>query len=660
MIAAALIYNALRVRRVRWLALAVPVWLAAVIVLLGIVPAAWQALFVSPSQLSRELPYITYDLAATRSAYDLTAIRERPYSLKGDLTASVLAANSTTVSNIRLWDPETLRRSYAQLQQLRPYYHFSTVSVDRYRIGGAYRQTMLSPRELNVQGLPAQAQTWVNQHITYTHGFGVTLSAVNQVASSGSPDFLVQDVPVTSDSPVLAVTQPRIYFGLRGRDYVLVRTKFPEFDYPGPGGDVYRRYDGSGGIPISPLLRRLAFSVRFGTIKFLTTTALTDQSRVIIRNGLMARLQAAAPFLTFDREPYMAIADGRLYWIADAYTTTGRIPYSQPLDGVNYIRNSVKVVIDAYNGSMRFYAFDQRDPIIRAYERLLPGMFRPASSMDATLRAHVRYPQDYFRAQAALFGAYHVTDPVLLYNKGNQWQVPVDVSISGAGEMNPYYMIMRLPGQTREEFVLIMPFTPNERSNMIGWLGAESDAPHYGKAVSFEFPANLNVYGPAQVEAAVNQDPTISAQRTLWGQHGSSVIFGNLIVVPIEDSLLYVQPLYLQAERTRLPQVQRVIVFYRSPSATPDLPTGQQQNVVMAPTLGGALAEIFGGAPPGTPAGPPPSGGKTSAAAARLIARADAQYAAAQAALRAGDLQEFGRQITALGETLSRLRAVQQ
>ncbi len=288
--------------------------------------------------------------------------------------------------------------------------------------------------------------------------------------------------------------------------------------------------------------------MRFGTIKFLTTTALTDQSRVIIRNGLMARLQAAAPFLTFDREPYMVIAGGRLYWIADAYTTTGRIPYSQPLDGVNYIRNSVKVVVDAYNGSMRFYAFDQRDPIIRAYERLFPGMFRPASTMDATLRAHVRYPQDYFRAQAALFGAYHVTDPVLLYNKGNQWQVPVGVSISGAGEMNPYYMIMRLPGQTREEFVLIMPFTPNGRTNMIGWLGAESDAPHYGKAVSFEFPSNLSVYGPAQVEAAVNQDPIISAQRTLWGQHGSSVIFGNLIVVPIENSLLYVQPLYLQAE----------------------------------------------------------------------------------------------------------------
>jgi uncharacterized membrane protein (UPF0182 family) len=657
-IAAALVYNAWRKRRVRWLALAVPVWVAALIVFLGIVPAAWQALFVSPSQLTRELPYIAYDLAATRAAYDLTAVNERPYALTGDLTAASLEDNSRTVDNIRLWDPETLRRSYTQLQQLRPYYRFSTVSVDRYRLGGAYTQTMLSPRELNVDGLPAQAQTWVNRHITYTHGFGVTVSAVNQVASSGVPDFLVQDVPVTWDSPELAVTQPRIYFGLSGTDYVLVRTTFPEFDYPGRGGDVYRTYDGTGGVPIDPILSRLAFSIRFGTIKFLTTTTLTDESRVVIRNGLMARLSAAAPFLTFDSDPYMVIAHGRLHWIVDAYTTSDRVPYSQPLDGVNYIRNSVKVVVDAYNGSLRFYAFDTDDPLLRSYQRLFPDMFRPASAMDATLREHVRYPQDYFRAQAASFSAYHVTDPVLLYNKGDQWQVPTGVSISGAGEMHPYYMIMRLPGETREEFVLILPFTPNGRRNMIGWLGAQSDPPHYGEAVSFAFPANLNVYGPAQVEAAVNQDPEISAQRTLWGQTGSRVIFGNLIVAPVEDSLLYVQPLYIEAEQTRLPQVQRVIVFYRSPSVQPDLPTGQQENVVMARTLDEALAAIFG-APGGVP-GAPPTGGAPNAEAARLIARASAQYEAAQAALRAGDLQEFGRQIAALGRTLEQLTEEQQ
>jgi uncharacterized membrane protein (UPF0182 family) len=659
---AALVYNAVKARRPRWLLFSVGAWVVLAIVLLGIVPAVFQALFVNPNQLSRELPYISYDLAATRSAYGLTAISEKPYPLTGNLTATELQANPGTVDNIRLWDPETLQRSYTQLQQLRPYYAFTTVSVDRYQIGGTYRQTMLSPRELQISGLPTQAQTWVNQHVTYTHGYGVTVSAVNQVASSGSTDFLVQDVPVASDAPELTVSQPRIYFGLNGTSYVLVRTKFPEFDYPGPAGkDVYRSYDGRGGVPIDPLFNRLAFCVRFSTIKFLTTTALTRHSRVIIYNDLKTRLAKVAPFLVIDRSPYMVIADGRLFWIADAYATTSRYPYSQPLGGagsVNYIRNSVKVVVDAYDGSMTLYVFDPADPIIRTYERVFPGVFKPAAAMPSSLLAHVRYPQDMFSAQAELFATYHVTDPGLLYNKGNQWQVPTGVSITGRGEMNPYYMIMRLPGQNREEFVLILPFTPNGRSNMIGWLGAESDFPNYGKAVSFEFPSSLNVYGPAQVEAAVNQDPTISSQRTLWGQHGSRVIFGNLIVVPIEDSLLYVQPLYIEAEQTKLPQVQRVIVFYRSPSATADLPpTGQQQNVVMAQTLDGALAEIFGGAPTapssGAAAGAPPS-----PAAAQLIAKANAQYEAAQQALRAGDLAKFGRQIEILGKTLEQLRAL--
>ena len=653
---AALIYNAVRPRRMRWPLIAVGVWITSLIVFLGIVPAVWQSLFVNPNQLAKELPYLTRNLDATRTAYDLTAISETPYALTGDLSASALASNAETVRNIRLWDPETLQRSYGQLQQLRPYYAFTTVSVDRYLVNGVYRQTMLAPRELNVSGLPPQAQTWVNEHVTYTHGYGVALSAVNQVASGGAPDFLVQNVPVMASAPTLAITQPRIYYGLTGINYVLVKTKDAEFDYPGPGGDVYRSYAGSGGIPVGSLLNRLALTVRFSTIKYLTTSAITGSSRAILYDNILARLAKAAPFLTFDRNPYMVIANGRLYWIADAYTTTDRYPYSEPYGAINYMRNSVKVAIDAYNGTMRFYVFDQADPIIRTYEKLFPHMFQPQSAMPVGLRVHVRYPQDFFRTQAETFATYHVTNPTLLYNKGNQWQIPTNVSISGSGQMNPYYMIMRLPGQTREEFVLIVPFTPNGRANMIAWLGAESDAPNYGKAVSFVFPSNLSVYGPAQVEAAVNQNPTISAQRTLWGQLGSHVIFGNLIVVPIRDSLLYVQPLYLQSQTTQLPQIQRVIVFYRSPSATPKLPTGEQQNVVMQPTLGGALASIFGGPSP-SGAGPTVTG-RPALAVTRLIAQADAQYAAAQAALRAGNLSEFGRQISALGRTLSQLRAL--
>ncbi len=658
-LAAALVYNAARRRHPWWPAAAFGVWLVSLIVLLGIVPAVFQALIVNPNELAKEKPYIAHNIAATRRAYDLTAISETPYSLKGDLTSAALEVNKVTLRNIRLWDPQVLLRSYGQLQELRPYYSFTTVSVDRYPVNGVYTQTMLAPRELHVAGLPQNAQTWVNQHITYTHGYGVAVSAVNQVSSGGAPDFLVQDVPPVSSAPSLAITQPQIYYGLLGTDYVLVKTKYQTFDYPGPSRNVYAPYTGDGGIPIGSLLNRLAFTLRFGDIRFLTTTAITSRSRVIILNNIRARLGAAAPFLKLDANPYMVVAGGRLYWIADTYTTTDRIPYSQPDGGLNYIRNSVKVVIDAYSGSMRFYVFDPQDPLIRTYERLFPGVFVPAAQMPDELRQHVRYPEDFFKIQAQQFATYHVTDVSLLYNKGDQWEIPGNLAISGTAPQSAYYMVMRLPGQTREEFVLILPYVPNGRANMIAWLGAQSDIPNYGRAVSFEFPASLNVYGPAQVEAAINQDPVISAQRTLWGQQGSHVIFGNLLTVPIQNSLLYVQPLYLQSATTALPQFQRVIVFYRSPSATPDLPSGQQQSVVMAQTLGEALALIFGGAPPpGTQPGVKPGAGPqvTTAATAALIAKANAQYAAAQAALRRGDLAAFGRQIQALGRTLARLK----
>jgi uncharacterized membrane protein (UPF0182 family) len=655
----ALIYNAVRGRRKLWPPLAIGVWIAALIVLLAIVPAIWQALTVNPNQLTKETPYIANDIAATRAAYALTTISETPYSLEGDLSAAKLQINNVTISNVRLWDPEILLTSYGQLQELRPYYEFGSVSVDRYPVNGVYTQTMLAPRELRVSGLPAQAQTWVNQHITYTHGFGVTVSAVNQVASGGSPDFLVQDVPLKWSTPSLAVTEPRIYYGRSGTDYLLVKTTDQEFDYPGANGDVYTTYTGSGGIPVGSFVNKLAFMVRYGSLKFFTTSSITSDSRVIIRNKITERLAAAAPFLKFDGNPYMVIADGRLYWIADAYTTTDRYPYSQPDGTLNYIRNSVKVVIDAYNGTMSFYVFDSSDPLIQTYEKIFPGMFRPRAEMPASLSSHVRYPEDFFMSQARMFATYHVTDPAVFYSKGNQWEIPSNVSITQGVPMSPYYMIMRLPGQTHEEFVLILPYVPNSRSNMIAWLGAQSDPPDYGKAVSFEFPSSLSVYGPAQVEAAINQDPAISAQRTLWGQQGSTVVFGNLLTVPIADSLLYVQPLYLQSSETKLPQIQRIIVFYRSPSATPNLPSGQQQNVVMAQTLDEALAQIFGGAgtQPGTGTTPPPSTGPTNPAVAQLIAQATAKYADAQAALRAGDLATFAQRIQELGKILTQIQA---
>jgi uncharacterized membrane protein (UPF0182 family) len=657
---ALLIANGFWRRRWRWPLYGVGAWVVALIVVRVVFPAVMQSLVVSPNQQAKEGPYIADNIAATRAAYGLDKITQTQYPLTGDLNTAKLALNSGTVGNIRLWDQSTLLTSYAQLQQLRPYYQFTTVSIDRYDVNGTYRETMLAPRELNIAGLPSQS--WVNQHVIYTHGFGAVVSAVNQVASDGSPDFLVQDVPPISSAPDLTITQPRIYYGLLGTSYTLVKTTTAEFDYP--GGPSYH-YTGSGGIPIDSFLNKLAFSLRFGSIRFFTNTAIGSQSRIIIRNNIVARLHAAAPFLTLDQDPYMVVVGGRLYWIADAYTTTDRYPYSQPLGGINYIRNSVKVVIDAYNGSMRFYVADSTDPIIRTYEKIFPGMFTPLASMPQVLLAHIRYPQDLFSVQSQMFTTYHVTQPDVLYSKNNQWAIPTGTSLSGAtGQMEPYYVIMRLPGQVRDEFVQILPFVPNGRPNMIGWLAAQSDMPNYGRAVSFAFPSNATIYGPTQVEAAVNQDPTVSQQLTLWDQQGSHVIIGNLLVMPIEDSLLYVEPLYLQSSTTPVPQLKRVIVFYRASTSAGVTEIGGQQIVAMQPTLAGALTEIFGAAPPAagsgatvtTPGTTTPTG-PVSARVKTLIAQANQQFQAAQAALKAGDFSGYGAKIRALASTLKSLQA---
>ena len=667
-VGALLIANAFWRRRWRWPLYAIGGWVVALIVIRVAFPGLMQTLIVSPNQQAKESTYIGYNITATRAAYGLDKISQSQYPLTGDLTTAKLALNDATIRNIRLWDPRTLLTSYNQLQQLRPYYQFTTVSVDRYDVNGVYRQTMLAPRELNFAKL---SQTWVNQHLAYTHGFGVVVSAVNQVTSDGSPDFLVQDVPPTSSAPDLTITQPRIYYGLLGTNYTLVDTKTPEFDYPGQpqgksGAGTYH-YTGTGGIPINSFFNRLAFSVRFGTIRFFTSNSIVAGSRLILRNNIIARLHAAAPFLSLDQNPYMVIAGGKLYWIADAYTTTDRYPYSQPDGSINYIRNSVKVVIDAFNGSMKFYVADPADPIIRTYEKIFPGMFTPFTDMPQVLLAHVRYPQDLFNIQAETFTIYHVTDPGTLYQGSNQWAIPTGTSLSApTGQMEPYYVIMRLPGETRDEFVQILPFVPNKRPNMIGWLAAQSDMPNYGRAVSFAFPSNATVYGPTQVEAAVNQDPTVSQQLTLWGQEGSRVIIGNLLVMPIEDSLLYVQPLYLESSTTPVPQLKRVIVFYRASTAAGVTLIGGQQQVAMQPTLAAALAQIFGTAPPAassgtpgaatTPTTPTTPTGPVSTRVKALIAQANSEFQAAQTALQSGDFAGYGKQIKALSATLKQLQ----
>jgi hypothetical protein len=649
-------------RRWRWPLFAIAGWIVVLIVVRGVWPGLVQSLVVNPNEQEKEKQYLTYNLAGTRRAFNLDQITQQQYPLEGDLTTAKLQANDNTVRNIRLWDPATLLTSYRQLQELRPYYSFTDVDVDRYTVNGVYRQTMLSARELNIGGLQGETQSWVNEHITYTHGFGAVVSAVNQVTPDGSPDFLVKDVPPVSRGD-LAITEPRIYYGELGTDYTLVKTSAPEFDYPGGSGDVFSRYEGNGGIPIASTWRRAAFAFRYGTLKFLTTNYFEADSRVIIRNNIRDRMSAAAPFLSFDHDPYMVIADGRLFWVADAYTSTDRFPYSQPEGDLNYLRNSVKVVIDAYEGTMTFYTFDEADPILKTYAAIFPDLFKPMAEVPPTLMAHVRYPEDLFDVQSQVFATYHVTEPDVLYNKGNQWQIPDNVALSGAGRMRAYYVIMRLPGADKEEFLLMLPFVPNGKSNMIGWLGARSDVPNYGGAVGFDFPSSTQVYGPSQVEGAINQDTEISSQLTLWGQQGSEVIMGNLLVMPIEDSLLYVQPVYLQSSQTALPQLKRVIVFYRAttPAGVAKL-GGDNQRVVMKPSLSESLAVVFGAAPAAAggnaPGGTPPTGGPSAAPAqlSELITRADSQFKAAQAALKAGDWAEYGRQIDGLEQTLQELQ----
>jgi uncharacterized membrane protein (UPF0182 family) len=590
------------------------------------------------------------------------------------IDANALEAAAVTVRNVRLWDPGTLVTSYRQLQELRPYYSFVDADVDRYTVNGVLRQTMLSARELNIAGLPSQAQTWVNQHITYTHGYGVTLSAVNQVTADGSPDFLVSDIPPQS-APGLEIEQPRIYFGEIGTDYTLVGTTEREFDYPGAGSDVFTKYKGKGGIPVSPFLTKLALAWRFKTIKFFTTSAITGESRVILVNNIRDRLERAAPFLVQERDPYMVIVGGRLMWIVDCYTTTDLYPYSDMDGSINYIRNSVKAVIDAYNGTIDLYVFDDTDPLLKTYNRAFPGLLKPLSQMPAELLRHVRYPEGYFNVQARVYATYHVESVDALYNKDDQWQIPTNVALEREGPMSAFYVILRLPREEKEEFTLMLPFVPNGRANMVSWLGARSDAPNYGKAVNILFSKGENIYGPSQVEAAINQDPKVSAQLTLWNQRGSTAIMGNLLVEPIFDSLLYIQPLYLQSEETKLPQLKEVVVFYRSVPGVENGPQGQF--VSMQPTLKLALEEIFGQAagttstPSPTPTtGPTPSPTPTTgptpttspgtlpADVASLIDQANTQFEAAQTALRAGDFAEYGRQIELLKATLEQLETL--
>ena len=609
---------------------------------------ALQRLVVTPDEQQREAPYLTHHIAATRQAFGLDRVEEREVSGDAILTLADIQNNTDTINNVRLWDHEPLLDTFGQIQEIRTYYDFASVDNDRYFIDGEYRQIMLSSRELNSDSLPNRS--WINERLQYTHGFGVAMGPVNQVTQEGLPVLFIQDLPPTSSVDV-EVEQPSIYFGELSNDYVIVNTSTDEFHYPEGDDNVSTRYDGSGGVTLSSLMRRLLFAARFRAYEILVSSQLNDDSRILYHRNIIDRVTTIAPFLRYDTDPYLVISEGRLVWMVDAYTTSTQYPYASPASNrINYIRNAVKIVIDAYDGATTFYLAEPDEPMARTLQAIFPGFLRPLDAMPADLRRHIRYPEGLFTLQTAIYSTFHMTNPAVFYNREDQWDVPVIDN----EQMQPYYTMMRLPGEPRAEFIQMLPFTPRGKNNLAAWMVARSDGDQYGKILVFQFPKQKVVFGPSQIVARINQDPDISPQLTLWNQQGSEVIQGTLLVIPIEEALLYVRPLYLRADGGRIPELKQVIVAY-------------QNEIVMEETLDGALSRLFGsgaGSPPRTrPAGvlvaaaePPPAvPGPRSASSGPLVSQAGDHYRRALQAQRDGDWAEYGEEIEQLGAVLERM-----
>jgi hypothetical protein len=538
-------------------------------------PKILQNFVVNPNELIKETPFIEHTIAGSLKAYGLDTTESKSLTGAASLNAESIRANSLTIENIRLWDEEPLLDTLGQIQEIRTYYQFNSVDNDRYTIDGKYRQTLLSPRELQSENLPNR--TWINEHLTFTHGYGVSLSPVNQITPQGMPVLFIKDIPPRSNVD-LKVEQPEIYFGELSNDHVFVNTGTKEFDYPEGEENVYKNYEGSGGIPVESIVRKALLAARFKTLKILFSQDIKDESRVLMYRNITERVLKIVPFLRLDSDPYLVVTEGKMKWIYDAYTVSDRFPYSQTIPRFgNYVRNSVKIVIDAYEGSMQFYIADPNDPIILTWKNIFPELFKDLSEMPEDLRSHIRYPADLFTIQAFIYATYHMKTPQVFYNKEDQWEIPeIDNKM-----MEPYYTIMKLPGNTKEEYILMLPFTPRGKSNLSAWMVAQSDGENYGQLVAYTFPKQKLIYGPNQIVARINQDAEVSRQISLWDQRGSKVIQGTMLVIPIEESLIYVRPLYLRADAGKIPELKRVIVGY-------------EDKIAMESTLEKALAKIFG------------------------------------------------------------------
>ncbi|MEM7030798.1 MAG: UPF0182 family protein [Chloroflexota bacterium] len=637
------------------------VWLIGGFILRGIVPGLVQRFVVEPNELTRETPYIEHNIAFTNKAYNLDKIDERPFDNFQPLSAADLEANTATLENIRLWDYRPLQTTFNQLQALRLYYSFEDVDLDRYVINGELRQVNLSARELDKGQL--QSPTWINQKLQFTHGYGVVMNPINEFTADGLPNLWIKDLPPQSSVDV-EVSQPAIYYGEHTDDYVFVNTLEDEFDFQGDEGAVYTTYEGQGGVRLNSYFKRLFFTLSLGDTNILLSSDITNDSRVLLNRDIRERAFEIAPFLSYDADPYIVIGnDGHLYWMIDAYTISGRYPYSEPAAGqrFNYIRNSVKVVIDAYDGTVSYYLADETDPLAQTLAQIFPNLLLPGNEMPAGLVNHWRYPEDLFRIQSRLYQIYHMRDPKVFYNQEDLWAIPQENLAGSPQPVEPYYVVARLPGEDIDEFMMIQPFTPHNKDNLVAWMSALSDGENYGKVVVYSFPKQELIFGPLQIEGRIDQDPEISAQFSLWNQGGSSVQRGNLLVLPLGDSVLYVEPIYLQAESGRIPELKRVIV-------------ASEDNVIMAPTLAEGLTELLGSIPQAVVESTAASGGEAdddqsntnttnastdtievSGTARELAESASAHYEAAQEALKEGDWATYGDELEALEEDLQSL-----
>ena len=661
-------FNAVSATRVRWLVAAIA---PAVVCYLALQVFGWyvSSFIVKPNELDRERPYIAYNIDLTRQAFGLNRLAQREFPAETTVDAADPANNDATLQNIRLWDWRALQDTLRQIQEIRTYYDFPDIDIDRYEISGTMRQVMLAPRELNVDKLPESSRNWINEKLIYTHGYGITMNPVNGFTTEGLPTLILRDMPIQSSVPNIVVTRPEIYFGELTNTDVYVKTRQQEFNYPQGQTNSLISYEGDGGIRLGGLLRRLLIASDRGDLtKLPFSDDINEQSRLLMRRNVRERVAALAPFLTYDSDPYMVVGDdGRLSWIMDAFTTADSYPYSTHYalgnDSISYMRNSVKVVIDAYNGTTTFYVFDREDPIITAYRRIFPDLFKDAAAMPPDLRKHVRYPELLLKLQATVYGLYHMTDPQVFYNREDLWTVASEVGMDEAGQqktqaMEPNFVLMKLPDESAVEFVEILPFTPANRNNLIGWIAGRSDGAHYGTSVVYDFPKTKLVDGPLQIEARIDQNAQLSGQLTLWNQQGSHVRRGTLLVIPCGRALLYAEPIYLQAERSPMPELRLVVLAL-------------QDRLAYGPTFDSAMRSLFAGeestlraaaasVEPAASTAAPRGAARSAEDLNSLIAGAAKDLADYQRLTAEGKLGEAGQKLEQLKRKLDELNAGQK